>query len=164
MSDHDQVSEAAQPPVVEVTPQQELALEVLAARYRLGEAIWTFRGRHAPVLRELEAKGLVFTMHGVVERTVRAGLTDGGREAVLSDTYAAPSGEQERNVSAVGDLQVGARVAFLGEGGGTGAISEVRQAPWDSWYYRVAWDDGTLQGPELGRDEIAPSGEQEQAQ
>ena len=70
--------------------EKELALEVLAARRRLGEAIWTFKTLNEPALRSLEADGLVFVMHGVVEDTVRAGLTAEGATQVLSDSYVAP--------------------------------------------------------------------------
>lgn len=78
-----------------LTPSEELALEVLAARTRLGESVWTFKTRHQKALDSLASKGLVFTTHGVVEKTVRAGLTEEGRAAVLSANYTAPkSGTQ----------------------------------------------------------------------
>jgi hypothetical protein len=73
-----------------LTPTQELCLEVLAGRYRLGEQIWTFRSRTAPALAQLEELGLVYLMHGVVDGTVRAGLTEAGRDAILSSTYTPP--------------------------------------------------------------------------
>jgi len=71
-------------------PTQHLVLEVLAARHRLGENLWPFRSTLAPALRGLEQLGLVWTMHGSVENTVRAGLTEAGRDAVLSSTYIPP--------------------------------------------------------------------------
>lgn len=75
-----------------MTPTQELVMEVLAARYRLGENIWTFRTNQAvkSALRALEADDMVFTMHGIVEGTIRAGLTENGRDAFLSPNYRVP--------------------------------------------------------------------------
>lgn len=65
-------------------------MEVLAARYRLGESIWTFRARHEKTLRALEQQGYVFVMHGIVDDTVRAGLTESGKARVISDSYVPP--------------------------------------------------------------------------
>ena len=63
-----------------------LITDVLAARCRLGEAIWTFpeRPKITKAIAKLEAKGLVFSMHGVTDDTVRAGLTDDGVERFIS--------------------------------------------------------------------------------
>ncbi len=69
---------------------EELAMEVLVARRRLGEAIWTFRAHHEPTLRRVEAKGWAFVMHGITEGTVRAGLTEKGASLFMSDTYTPP--------------------------------------------------------------------------
>lgn len=76
--------------IKDFTPKQELVMEVLVARRRLGEAFWTFRSRHEKVLRKLEEKQLVFVMHGIVDDTVRAGLTDKGIELFMSDSYTPP--------------------------------------------------------------------------
>lgn len=73
-----------------MTPTQELILEVLAARVRLGETLWTFSSRHGRALRSLQALGYVTLMHGTVERTVRASLTVKGRAEALSDRYVPP--------------------------------------------------------------------------
>jgi len=66
---------------------QLLVMEVLAARARLGENLWTFTDRCRSALRALETAGLVGWKGGVTERTVRAWLTDLGRAGVLSPTY-----------------------------------------------------------------------------
>jgi len=58
------------------TPTEELILDVLVARYRLGDTLWTFKSHYAAALRKLEAKGLINTKSGVVESTVQASLTD----------------------------------------------------------------------------------------
>lgn len=73
-----------------VTPTQELLLEVLAARTRLGETLWTFDARFAGQLRQLEAEGLVEVMSGTIEKTVRASLTSKGQDAMLSSVYWPP--------------------------------------------------------------------------
>lgn len=72
-------------------PTQYLLLEVLSARWRLGERIWTFPARFGRSLRALEKLGLVFVMHGVTERTLRAGLTEAGRRATLYALYKPPA-------------------------------------------------------------------------
>lgn len=59
-----------------LTPSEELAVEVLVARRRLGNSFWTFEKRHNRTLNSLADKGLVVVMHGIVENTVRARLTD----------------------------------------------------------------------------------------
>jgi len=73
-----------------VTPMQELAMEVLVARFRCGEAIWTFKSQHEPVLRQLEEDDLVFVMHGIVDGSVRAGLTDKGKGMFCANGYVPP--------------------------------------------------------------------------
>lgn len=87
----DTIDEAAERLEGKVKSKEELAMEVLAARARLGESIWTFRARHEKTLRSLEQQGLVFVMPGIVDHTVRAGLTDSGKARVLSDNYVPPT-------------------------------------------------------------------------
>jgi len=74
-----------------LTPSEDLVLEVLAGRYRTGESFWTFKTIHNKAIDSLLAKNLVWTMHGVVEKTIRVGLTDEGKTACLSDSYTAPA-------------------------------------------------------------------------
>ena len=71
-----------------LTPTEDLILEVLAARYRLGEQLWTFSSRHGRALSSLESKGFIGLMGGIVEHTARAYLTDSGKREALSETYA----------------------------------------------------------------------------
>lgn len=76
----------------DLTPTEELVMEVLAGRWRTGEHFWTFAAR-APITRAAKAladKGLVWLMHGQVERTFRAGLTEAGQSASLDPTYNPP--------------------------------------------------------------------------
>lgn len=59
-----------------LTPTEDLILDGLVARFRLGDTLWTFDSRNTAALRRLEEKNLVSTMHGVTENTVRASLTE----------------------------------------------------------------------------------------
>ena len=72
------------------TPTQDLILEVLAARYRLGEGWWTFDSRHKTALRQLEEAKLVRVIHGTTYETVRASLTERGVAESLTNVYTAP--------------------------------------------------------------------------
>lgn len=74
----------------DLTPSQDLFMEVLSARYRTGERLWTFETRHAKTSQVLEAKGLITTMHGIVEKTFRASLTEAGRSLYLDSEYESP--------------------------------------------------------------------------
>lgn len=58
------------------TPTEALIIDVLVARYRCGDTLWTFETRNMPALRKLETEGLVETISGVTENTVRASLSD----------------------------------------------------------------------------------------
>ncbi|MGO4383366.1 hypothetical protein [Specibacter sp. RAF43] len=60
------------------TPTEELILDVLVARYRLGDTLWTFNSCNNPALVRLETMGLVDILSGVTENTVRASLSDHG--------------------------------------------------------------------------------------
>ncbi len=72
------------------TTTEELALEVLGARRRLGEHLWTFSRQAQPALRKLEEKGLVNVLSGSIENTVRASLTKAGVKAAVSTSYQSP--------------------------------------------------------------------------
>lgn len=73
-----------------LTPTEDLLMEVLAARYRLGETSWTFQKRHAVTVKKLESRGLVRYMHGIVENTCRASLTVCGVQEYIVPSYVAP--------------------------------------------------------------------------
>jgi hypothetical protein len=72
-------------------PTWYLILEVLAARWRLGEDHWTFPTRMLPALRKLAARDLIWWQYATVPRLAFAGLTPAGRDAVLLDTYTPPA-------------------------------------------------------------------------
>lgn len=69
---------------------QQLILEVLAARRRLGENLWTFGTKQAQALAALSAAGLVRVWSGTIEKTCRASLTDVGLSMMLDDDYIPP--------------------------------------------------------------------------
>jgi hypothetical protein len=98
-------------------PTQYLILEVLAARYRLGEQHWTFPDRLAPAGRALEDAGLIWTRSGPVPHYFEARFTDAGRAAALSDEYTPPTGpiltdEQARVLVVMAGLVLGDREFF----------------------------------------------------
>ncbi len=72
-------------------PTQELMMCVLAARYRLGETLWTFRSDMAQTARKLQQAGLVQWKSGVVENTIQVWMTSKGRAEYLSPTYVPPA-------------------------------------------------------------------------
>lgn len=74
----------------EFTPTENLILEVLIARARLGERLWTFSSDSLKQAETLASKGWIDVMHGVVENTYRASLTDKGRARFLSFKYDSP--------------------------------------------------------------------------
>jgi len=78
-----------------LTPKQDLICDLLAARYRLGENIWTFDDKLKKSLQDLQAKGYITLMSGNVENTVRAYLTEKGKEYSLSSTYEAPIAKEK---------------------------------------------------------------------
>lgn len=76
---------------MKLTPTEDLILEVLAARYRLGENLWTFDTSTRPSALKLESKGLINVTHGIVEKTYRASLTAAGMDMAISPTYTSPT-------------------------------------------------------------------------
>jgi len=75
---------------IDVTPTEDLVMEVLAARVRGGEACWTFENTHLRALRALQAKGLLHFDSAPTPKAQRAYLTDLGRETYLSAGYTEP--------------------------------------------------------------------------
>lgn len=61
-----------------LTPTQELVMEVLAARYRLGEQWWTFEPELRETIRTLDDGGLVEMIGGRTAGRVEARLTAAG--------------------------------------------------------------------------------------
>lgn len=65
-------------PDVPVPPTQYLAMEVLAARYRLGEKTWTFPAHCRSALRSLSERNWVGHKSGIMQGTELAWLTAEG--------------------------------------------------------------------------------------
>lgn len=72
-------------------PTQYLLLEVLAARYRVGETYWAFPDRVRPAANKLEADGLIWLRSGPAPDCFEARFTDAGRAACLSHPYVSPT-------------------------------------------------------------------------
>lgn len=75
-----------------LTPMQQLVMEVLAARYRLGHQLWTFTNSSglSQAVKVLRLTGYIETMPGVIENTIRISLTSHGKTLVLDPEYAPP--------------------------------------------------------------------------
>ena len=73
------------------TPSEELILEVVAARYRLGHNTgWPFHKVHKKSLMSLQKKGMIYVNFGHVEDTYDVQLTSAGLKHMLSGTYTPP--------------------------------------------------------------------------
>jgi hypothetical protein len=74
-------------------PTAYLIMEVLAARYRLGETWWTFPRKTGirTAADSLEALGFVTVFSGITQGTFRIALTPYGIQSVLSPTYVPPA-------------------------------------------------------------------------
>lgn len=73
------------------TPTEDLILEVLAARYRLGHSRWPFDSRHRRTLNSLARRGLLSFESDVTPYTLRATLTEAGIKAATYDGYTTPT-------------------------------------------------------------------------
>jgi hypothetical protein len=110
----------------QMPPTQILVLEVLAARYRCGEKIWTFPTSLNRALLALQSAGLVHMFGGAAPKTVRARLTDKGLTEVLDLTYTPPSMTLAQAIDTLPtsneDLMAWAREHGLGLSAGVGAV------------------------------------------
>jgi hypothetical protein len=81
-------------------PMQQMMLDVLAARYRTGERLWTFPARPAytRTAHSLGRLGLVGAKSGVAPKTIQVWLTDAGKAAVLTPGWVNPADEPRRIV------------------------------------------------------------------
>jgi hypothetical protein len=83
------IAEELQQEFAGLPPLQQLTLEVLAARYRLGHEMWTFKRSDGltKAMTALKERKLLEPHSGVVEGTVRASLTDRGINMMLDPEY-----------------------------------------------------------------------------
>jgi len=73
------------------TSKQELILEVLIARLRLGENVWTFSSKIGKQLKELELAGWVGYKNGIVEDTFLVWpANEAARKELLAYPYNPP--------------------------------------------------------------------------
>lgn len=81
-----------------LTAPQELMVDMLQARHRLGEPFWPVSTKLTRTYHELASKGYVEILSGHVEGTVRLMLTDAAREQLLREsTYVPPIKLQARD-------------------------------------------------------------------
>ncbi|WP_251151373.1 hypothetical protein [Cellulosimicrobium sp. Marseille-Q4280] len=73
-----------------LTPTQELVMEVLAARYRLGEQWWTFEPELRQTIRTLDDGGLVDIIDGHTAGRVEARLTAAGLVQYVRPGFTSP--------------------------------------------------------------------------
>lgn len=83
-------------------PTQYLMLDVLAARWRVGERLWTFPSGLTQVARALDRLGLVAWKSSTVQGTIMVWLTEAGRDAVLDPNYVLPGDRMGVGVGAGG--------------------------------------------------------------
>lgn len=69
---------------------QELIVEVLIARYRLGELLWPFPTRAGRSLRALTDKGIIGYQSASTEGSYNVWFTDEGKKRYLSFNYVPP--------------------------------------------------------------------------
>lgn len=77
-------------PEVGLTPTETLILELLIARFRLGERLWTLDSSVRKQVESLASKGYVGELNGMVPQTVRAMLTEEAIAQFLSYDYVPP--------------------------------------------------------------------------
>lgn len=74
----------------DLTEAEELFVELLIARHRLGETMWNFSMRELTVARRLRKKGYIETKAGITEGNFRAWLTDEAKDVLLAFPYVPP--------------------------------------------------------------------------
>lgn len=132
----------------DLTPTEDLFIEVLAARHRLGEPWWTFETRHRGVAQRLEARGLVAAWHGIVQGTFRARLTDDGKTRAMKADYVAPVLSPDCPAAYLGDQSQGLRADCTRQRHHRGPHRHRSDAPWAA----TTWLDdqpGALQADPL---------------
>lgn len=73
-----------------LTPAENLALEVVAARFRLGHQGWNFDSRHSEALYGLQEKGYIIVQPTDDPRVITAYLTQAGVDAYITPDYIPP--------------------------------------------------------------------------
>lgn len=73
-----------------ISPSGALILEVLAARFRLGEPSWPFSTRYGSHIRRLQADGLVAFQSDSMPNQIRVRLTEEGKRYAIFEGYTLP--------------------------------------------------------------------------
>ena len=73
------------------TAAQDLLLDLLVARHRLGEPFWPISTQLTRTYRDLKQKGYVEIMDGYVSGTVRLSLTKEARKELMEDSGFTPA-------------------------------------------------------------------------
>lgn len=94
----------------ELTASEDLMMDALAARYRLGENLWPFRNDQRGIANRLEDKGLVWITSGQTERSFRAGLTAAGIKKCIDPDYTPPNERRNRGQEAGSTLRIELRI------------------------------------------------------
>jgi hypothetical protein len=85
----------------EMTPTQELIMDVLGARARTGEKSWCFSPKLRHAIVGLEKAGMVSNMGRGPDRSIRLKLTARGEEAAFLATYTAPVPSLEQAIATI---------------------------------------------------------------
>lgn len=87
---------APQIDVDSLPPTQNLMLELLAARYRLGHTYWAFPKDQRRIAEQLAKLGLVWWRSGPAPKVIEVRFTDAGEKLMLSHAYTPPILAQPR--------------------------------------------------------------------
>lgn len=74
----------------DLTVTESLMMEVLTARMRLGENLWTFDSDMKGAAKSLAVAGLVYWKHGIVEGTIMVWMRDEAKAQFLTYDYKIP--------------------------------------------------------------------------
>jgi hypothetical protein len=114
-----------------LTPTQDMIMEVLAARYRLGEVLWPFPNNVKRQAKQLEELGLVGLHSGQTDGHFRLGLTGAGmKERGLDKPYDPPLLQGKTIVPAGTSsfIMGGGSSSVIGSGGGGGGAGRAYPA------------------------------------
>lgn len=75
----------------QITPTENLMLEALAARRRLGERMWPFERRHRHVAERLAKRGAVGWKSGIVQDTILVWFAPGVWERYAAKVQYVPA-------------------------------------------------------------------------
>lgn len=81
-----------------LTPMEYLIMDVMVARYRLGDNSWTFPNTFRPALKKLYVRGHLCFKSGVCYGTLHAWLTPEGAKFCKLDEPYVFNGEQRGRV------------------------------------------------------------------